>query len=182
MNTAVSAKEPWLADYIKDQQWHSLLEIGGRHGIHTHMLSQRCRQITVLEPDVTAGIWQGPWRTVTLAEDLFDHLTPGRRYDCIVCLGVMPHLHSPFRALDQMARASDHIIIDYSIVNLRGVNVRWQRGDQSDLVNCTVSLPGDMIQRYLTHLGYTASHSLAAESWTRNCTLPHRGEVWQKIA
>ena len=143
----------------------TVLEIGAFGGWHSKLiLDQQPMDLTVVDPNIMVNdiINKNNIKDIVV-DDVFNYLKINRKFDVVVCCGVLYHLHSPLYLLELISNMSnpDYIILDS--YNLTGFGCNEEidnnlgcRYTMNSWKSCklNIGLPNIVFEMAMTNLGY----------------------------
>jgi SAM-dependent methyltransferase len=109
----------------------SVLEIGPFSGVITDLYCNIADKIELVEPNSTAleTLQRAFPQAPIVWDDIFAYLKTPRKFDVVVCLGVLYHLHSPIQLLEQLTNEvrPNYLLVDTSATDMmfEGENGRY---------------------------------------------------------
>jgi SAM-dependent methyltransferase len=153
----------------------TVLEVGPFVGNHTILLEKfNPKSITLIEPNLTNGITELKRRFANheiINDDIFLYLEKPRKFDVVMCYGVLYHLHSPIHLLEMIVNRCDpdYILLEttnghlYSTGEDSGAffvsepdNTDGNRYSMGDWKSSKISVvvPQEIINLAMNNLGY----------------------------
>ena len=155
-------------EYLSVCYNRQVLEIGANHGDHTKLIiGQSPKYLEVVEPDPDAmQLIQKRFPGINLIQDdIFNVLGNERKFDVVICFGVLYHLHSPLYLLESIVNRCNPDFILLDCVNSPDAlaflpeppNVTGNRFTVGKQKSCNFNLvvPFEIVLQSMQHLGYT---------------------------